>query len=57
MSAVEAAEVSPDQLIVRPRRELIEELVGRPIEARREVFGRSAAARTGDVKRTGTGCV
>ncbi len=56
LSAAETAEISPEKLIVRPRRELIEELVRRPIEERRQVFARSAsaAARTGDVKRTGT---
>ena len=56
LSAAEAAELSPEKLIVRPRRELLEELVRRPIEERRRVFPRatSVAARTGDVKRTGT---
>ena len=56
LSAAEAAEVSSDKLIVRPRRELLADLVRRPIEERRHVFTRasSAAARTGDVKRTGT---
>jgi UDPglucose 6-dehydrogenase len=56
LSAAEAAEICPEKLIVRPRRELIDELVRRPIEDRRQVFARSAsvAARTGDVKRTGT---
>jgi UDP-glucose 6-dehydrogenase len=56
LSAAEAAEISPERLIVRPRRELIDELVRRPIEERRRVFARSASApaRTGDVRRTGT---
>ncbi len=54
MSAVNAAEIAPDKLIVRPRRELVDELVGRSIEARRAVFGGAVAARTGDVKRTET---
>jgi UDPglucose 6-dehydrogenase len=54
MPAVDAAELAPDQLIVRPRPELIEELVSRPIEERRKVFGTAVASRTGDVKRTGT---
>jgi UDP-glucose 6-dehydrogenase len=56
MSAAEAAELSPEQLIVRPRRELVDELVRRPLEERRRVFARSksVALRTGDVKRTGT---
>ena len=56
LSAAEAAELSPEKLIVRPRRELLEDLVRRPIEERRRGFSREAsvAARTGDVKRTGT---
>jgi UDPglucose 6-dehydrogenase len=56
LSAAEAAELSPEKLIVRPRRELVDELVKRPIEERRRVFARSAssASRTRDVKRTGT---
>ncbi|MGO9497740.1 MAG: nucleotide sugar dehydrogenase [Solirubrobacteraceae bacterium] len=56
LSAADAAELSPEKLIVRPRRELLDELVRRPIEERRRVFPRAAsvAARTGDVKRTGT---
>jgi UDPglucose 6-dehydrogenase len=52
LSAVDAAELSPEQLIVRPTREAVTALVSRPIEERREIFAR-AAARTGDVKRTG----
>ncbi len=56
MAAAEAAELSPQQLIVRPRRVAIDALTRRPIEDRRAVFGRSrsVAARTGGVKRTGT---
>ena len=56
LSAADAAELSPEKLIVRPCRELLEELVRRPIEERRQVFPRatSVAARTGEVKRTGT---
>jgi hypothetical protein len=56
LAAADAAELSPEQLIVRPRREAIDELVRRPIEERRRVFVRSksVAARTGDVRRTGT---
>jgi UDPglucose 6-dehydrogenase len=56
MAGVVAAELSPEQLIVRPRREHIEALVARPIHERRTIFARSAsaAARTGDVRRTGT---
>ncbi len=44
VAAAEVAEIAPEKLIVRPRRELIDELVGWPLEARREVFGRSSAA-------------
>jgi UDPglucose 6-dehydrogenase len=56
LSAVGAAELSPEKLIVRPRRSEISRLVRRPIQERREIFARasSAAARTGDVRRTGT---
>jgi UDPglucose 6-dehydrogenase len=56
VAAAEAAELSPQQLIIRPRREHIDELVRRPIEERRHVFARSSAvgARTGEVRRTGT---
>jgi UDPglucose 6-dehydrogenase len=55
LSAVDSAELSPDRLIVRPAREEVVALVARPIEETREIFigARSAAARTGDVKRTG----
>jgi UDPglucose 6-dehydrogenase len=56
VAAAETAELSPDQLIVRPRREYLDQLVARPIAERRHVFVRSAsaAARTGEVRRTGT---
>jgi UDPglucose 6-dehydrogenase len=56
LGAAEVAELSPEQLIIRPRREHIDELVRRPIEERRGVFerSRSVAARTGEVRRTGT---
>jgi UDPglucose 6-dehydrogenase len=55
LSAVGTAELTPERLIVRPAREEIAALVARPIEDRRTIFtrARSAAARTGDVKRTG----
>jgi UDPglucose 6-dehydrogenase len=53
MAVAETAELSPEKLIVHPRREMMEELVSRPIEARRRIFGAAAASRTGDVKRTG----
>jgi UDPglucose 6-dehydrogenase len=55
LSAADVAGLSRDQLIVRPRPEEIQALVHRPIAQRREIFlrARSAAVRTGDVKRTG----
>jgi UDPglucose 6-dehydrogenase len=55
VSAVEAAEVSERQVVVRPEPHRIGELVARSIEDRRRIFAtsKSAAARTGDVKRTG----
>jgi UDPglucose 6-dehydrogenase len=55
MPAVEAAKLSPSQLIVRPDRRRIDELVAAPLAHRREVFvrGRSVGARTAEVKRTG----
>jgi UDPglucose 6-dehydrogenase len=54
MSAVEAAQVEPHKLLVRPPRERLGELVSRPLETRREVFTRhDTRARTGEVKRTG----
>ncbi|HEX2233275.1 MAG TPA: nucleotide sugar dehydrogenase [Thermoleophilaceae bacterium] len=50
LSAVEAAELSPEQLIVRPRAEEVAALVGRPVEERRQIFTRakSVRARTAD---------
>jgi UDPglucose 6-dehydrogenase len=56
LCAVEAAEIAPERLIVRPAREEIERLARRSMEERRVIFAgsRSAAARTGEVKRTGT---
>jgi UDPglucose 6-dehydrogenase len=55
LSAVEAAELSPEQLIVRPNPAEVATLVKRPVEERRQIFARasSVGARTGDVKRTG----
>jgi UDPglucose 6-dehydrogenase len=55
LSAADTAGLSPDKLIVRPRAREIRALVRRPISERREIFlrAKSAAARTGDVKRTG----
>jgi UDPglucose 6-dehydrogenase len=54
-AAIEAAGLSFSDVIVRPPRERIEELVSRPIAARRPIFThpRGVAARTGDVKRSG----
>ena len=56
LMAVDAAEIDAERLIVRPAREEIERVAALPMVARREVFARatSVAARTGDVKRTGT---
>ncbi len=55
LSAADAAELSPDQLIVRPRRELVEQLVRRPIEERRRVFGEAdVKVRTGNVRASGS---
>jgi UDPglucose 6-dehydrogenase len=56
IAAAEAAELAPDQIIVRPPREFIADVVGRSLAERRIIFqrSRSAAARTGDVKRSGT---
>jgi UDP-glucose 6-dehydrogenase len=52
LAAAEAAELSPRQLIVRPRPDVVDDLVTRPLEQRREVFA-DVGPRTGDVKRTG----
>jgi UDPglucose 6-dehydrogenase len=56
LTAVEAAEIDPERLIVRPAREEIERVTALAMAQRREVFARagSVAARTGEVKRTGT---
>jgi UDPglucose 6-dehydrogenase len=56
LSAAEAAELAPEKLIVRPARERVEELIRRPMQERRQIFARSGsvAARTGEVRRTGT---
>jgi UDPglucose 6-dehydrogenase len=55
LSAVEAAELSPEQLIVRPSAEAVTALVERPVAERRAIFTRakSVSARTGHVKRAG----
>jgi UDPglucose 6-dehydrogenase len=54
-SALEPAGLAFGDVIVRMPRERIDELVSRPIAARRSVFthARGAAARAGDVKRSG----
>jgi UDPglucose 6-dehydrogenase len=56
LTAAEAAELSPAQLIVHPPREEIERVTRLSIEQRRSIFTRAASvpARTGDVRRTGT---
>jgi UDPglucose 6-dehydrogenase len=56
LTAVEVAEIAPDRLIVRPSAEEISRVVTLPMAERRAVFSRSAsvAARTGEVRRTGT---
>jgi UDPglucose 6-dehydrogenase len=56
LTAVEAAEIDPERLIVRPAREEIERVTALAMAQRREVFARagSVASRTGEVKRTGT---
>jgi len=53
--AIEAAGLGFDDVLVRPPRELVDELVSRPIAQRRSVFThpRGVAARTADVKRSG----
>jgi UDPglucose 6-dehydrogenase len=56
LAAAEAAEIAPDKLIVRPRREHIDALLARPAAERRTIFSRHprVGQRTADVKRTGT---
>ena len=56
LSAADIAGLSPDKLIVRPRAEEIQALVGRPIGERQGIFARSrsARARTAAVERTRT---
>ncbi len=56
LAAVEAAGISESDVVVRPPADRVRSLVDRPIAQRRTAFAthRSAAARTGDVKRTGT---
>ncbi len=54
-AAAEAAELSPDKIIVRPRADSVASLVAKSVGERRVAFPRAAlvAGRTGDVKRTG----
>jgi len=56
LTAVEAAEIDAERLIVRPARAEIERVTSLAMAERHEVFARatSVAARTGEVKRTGT---
>jgi UDPglucose 6-dehydrogenase len=56
IAAAEVAEIAPEQLIIRPRREYVDELVRRPVVDRPGVFTRAASvvARTADVRRTRT---
>jgi UDPglucose 6-dehydrogenase len=53
LGAVEAAQLHPDKVIVRIGEPGATALATRPIEERREIF-EHAAARSGEVKRTGT---
>ncbi len=55
-SAMETAGLTSDEILVRPPREEVDKLIRRPIDERRLVFTnpRGAAARTGDVRRSGT---
>ena len=53
--AADAAELSPDELIVRPNGAAIDEVVSRSLAERREIFVRaSVRSRPGNVKATGT---
>jgi UDPglucose 6-dehydrogenase len=52
--AVEAAQLHPSKVIVRLGAERAAALAGRPIDERRQIFAGNVAARSGDVKRTGT---
>jgi UDPglucose 6-dehydrogenase len=54
LGAVEAAEVHPDKVIVRLGAERAAALAARPIDERRAIFPVGTAARSGEVKRTGT---
>jgi UDPglucose 6-dehydrogenase len=54
-AAIEAAGLTPGEVIVRPPHEQVEEVVSRPVEQRRLIFDhpRGVGARTADVKRSG----
>jgi UDPglucose 6-dehydrogenase len=52
--AVEAAELHPSKVIVRLGAERAAQLAARPIAERREIFAGNVAARSGEVRRTGT---
>jgi UDPglucose 6-dehydrogenase len=55
LSAAEAAELSPERLTVRPRRDLVEQLVMRPIEERRHILaGSDVRVRTNTVRARGS---
>jgi UDPglucose 6-dehydrogenase len=56
LCAVEAAEISPEKLIVRPAPAEIERIARLPVDDRRSIFARSSSvgARTGEMRRTGT---
>ena len=54
-AAIEAADLTSHEVILRPPRESIEALVARPVAERHSIFvnSRGVGARTGDVKRSG----
>ena len=54
LGAVEAAKLHPSKVIVRLGAERAATLAARPMQARREIFPGRVAARSGEVKRTGT---
>ncbi len=54
LGAVDAAAVHPSRVIVRLGAERAAALAARPIDERREIFAANVAARSGEVRRTGT---